>query len=150
MLDFEIFTTALRKVFQQFIGLKDLTSELIADLPEKFQSVTARIDITGKVSGTLWLNISHPGIVLAMQRLEIPHGDEDRMMMDAAGELLNIIVGSAQRNSSVRYDFSLPLAYKGDSYPLRFAANTHKVARRFIFDEFETILILEQNCEHAQ
>lgn len=145
MLDFEIFTTALRRVFQQFIGLKDLTSEAMADLPEKFQSVTARIDLIGKDSGTLWLNISHPGVVLAMQRLNIPHGDEDRMMMDAAGELLNIIVGSAQRNSPVRYDFSLPLAYKGDSYPLRFGANTHKSARRFIFDEFETILILEQN-----
>lgn len=145
MLDFEIFTTALRRVFQQFIGLKDLTSEAMADLPEKFQSVTARIDLIGKDSGTLWLNISHPGVVLAMQRLNIPHGDEDRMMMDAAGELLNIIVGSAQRNSPVRYDFSLPLAYKGDSYPLRFGANTRKSARRFIFDEFETILILEEN-----
>ncbi len=145
MLDFEVFTSTLRNVFLQFIGIKDLTSENLSKLPEKFQSVTARIDLSGTASGTLWLNISHPGVVLAMQRLNIPHSDEDRMMMDAAGELLNIIVGAAQRNSPVRYDFSLPSAYKGDAYPLRFSERSRKMARRFIYDEFETILILEQN-----
>lgn len=145
MLDFEVFTTTLQSVFLQFIGIKDLTSEALATLPEKFQSVTARIEISGSASGTLWLNISHPGVILAMQKLNIPYSDEDRMMMDAAGELLNIIVGAAQRNSPVRYDFSLPSAYKGDTYPLRFSENSRKSARRFIYDEFETILILEQN-----
>jgi hypothetical protein len=144
MLDFEVFASTLRNVFLQFIGIKDLTSENLPKLPEKFQSVTSRIDLSGKSSATLWLNISHPGVVLAMQRLNIPNSDEDRMMMDAAGELLNIIVGAAQRNSPVRYDFSLPSAYKGDSYPLRFRETTRKTARRFIYDEFETILILEQ------
>ncbi|HNA78550.1 MAG TPA: chemotaxis protein CheX [Turneriella sp.] len=145
MLDFEVFTSTLRNVFLQFIGIKDLTSENLPKLPDKFQSVTARIELSGTASGTLWLNISHPGVVLAMQRLNIPNSDEDRMMMDAAGELLNIIVGAAQRNSPVRYDFSLPSAYKGDAYPLRFAENSRKSARRFIYDEFETILILEQD-----
>ncbi|GAB4430768.1 MAG: hypothetical protein OHK0011_13490 [Turneriella sp.] len=145
MLNFEVFTSSLRNVFLQFIGLKDLTSEALAKLPDKFQSVTARIDLTGSASGTLWLNISHPGVVLAMQRLNIPYSDEDRMMMDAAGELLNIIVGAAQRNSPVRYDFSLPSAYKGDAYPLRFSETSRKTARRFIYDDFETILILEQH-----
>lgn len=144
MLDFEVFTSTLRTVFQQFIGIRDLTSELLPVIPEKFQSVTARIDVTGDVTGVLWLNISHPGVVLAMQRLNIPNSDEDRMMMDAAGELLNIIVGAAQRNSAVRYDFSLPSAYKGDGYPLRFGEKTTKSARRFIFDDFEALLILEQ------
>jgi CheY-specific phosphatase CheX len=145
MLDFEVFTSTLRNVFLQFIGIKDLTSEALQKLPDKFQSVTARIDLTGNASATLWLNISHPGVVLAMQRLNIPYSDEDRMMMDAAGELLNIIVGAAQRNSPVRYDFSLPSAYKGDAYPLRFGETSRKAARRFIYDEFETILILEQH-----
>jgi hypothetical protein len=145
MLDFEVFTSTLRNVFLQFIGIKDLTSEALQKLPDKFQSVTARIDLTGSDSATLWLNISHPGVVLAMQRLNIPYSDEDRMMMDAAGELLNIIVGAAQRNSPVRYDFSLPSAYKGDAYPLRFGETSRKAARRFIYDEFETILILEQH-----
>jgi CheY-specific phosphatase CheX len=145
MLDFEVFTSTLRNVFLQFIGIKDLTSEALQKLPDKFQSVTARIDLTGSASATLWLNISHPGVVLAMQRLNIPYSDEDRMMMDAAGELLNIIVGAAQRNSPVRYDFSLPSAYKGDAYPLRFGETSRKAARRFIYDEFETILILEQH-----
>jgi hypothetical protein len=145
MLDFEVFTATLRNVFLQFIGIKDLTSEPLATLPEKFRSVTARIELSGAVSATLWLNISPPGVVLAMQRLNIPHSDEDRMMMDAAGELLNIIVGAAQRHSPARYDFSLPSAYKGDAYPLRFAERSLKTARRFIFEEFETILILERN-----
>jgi hypothetical protein len=144
MLDFEIFATSLRTVFLQFIGIRELTSENLPRLPEKFQSVTSRIDLLGTCPGTLWLNISHNGVALAMQRLNIPNSDEDRIMMDAAGELLNIIVGAAQRNSPVRYDFSLPSAYKGDAYPLRFADNSRKAARRFIYDEFDTILILEQ------
>lgn len=144
MLDFEIFTAALRHVFQQFVGLKDLTSEAITKLPEKYNSITAKMELTGGQPATLWLNISHPGVVISMKKLNIPDSDEDRMLMDTAGELLNIIVGSAQRNSRTRYDFNLPSAYKGDSYPLRFEDNTKKDARRFIFEDFEVLLILEQ------
>lgn len=144
MLDFEIFTSALRHVFSQFIGLKDLTSEAMAALPEKYQSITAKMELSGDIHGTLWLNISHPGVMIAMERLNVQNADEDRMLMDTAGELLNIIAGSAQRNSQVRYDFSLPSAFKGDSYPLRFDAATKKTARRFIFEDFEALLILEQ------
>ncbi len=144
MLDFEVFNTALRYVFDQFIGLKDLTSERVETLPEKFQNITARIEILGESPGVLWLNISHPGVVIAMEKLNIPNSDEDRMLMDAAGELLNIIVGSAQRNSRVRYDFSLPSGFKGEAYPLRFSENCTLSARRFIFEDFQVILILEQ------
>jgi hypothetical protein len=144
MLDFDIFTAALRHVFQQFVGLKDLTSEVVPDLPEKYSSITAKMELTGEVPATLWLNISHPGVVISMKKLNIPDSDEDRMLMDTAGELLNIVVGSAQRNSRTRYDFSLPSAFKGDSYPLRFEDGTKKDARRFIFEDFEVLLILEQ------
>lgn len=144
MLDFEIFTAALRNVFSQFVGIRDLTSEAMASLPDKYQSITAKMELSGDTQGTLWLNISHPGVKIAMEKLHAPNSDEDRMLMDTAGELLNIIAGSAQRNSAVRYDFSLPSAYKGDSYPLRFETNTKKSARRFIFEDFEALLILEQ------
>jgi|JI10StandDraft_1071094.scaffolds.fasta_scaffold163516_3 hypothetical protein len=144
MLDFEIFNTALRHCFRQFIGIEELTSDRLDTLPDKFHSVTARMDISGEAPGVIWLNVAHPGIRIAMEKLNIPNSDEDRMMMDAAGELLNIIVGSAQRNSRVRYEFSLPSAFKGDGYPLRFAEKATIVARRFIFEEFEVILILEQ------
>jgi CheY-specific phosphatase CheX len=144
MLDFEIFNSALRHCFRQFIGLEELTSDRLDVLPDKFHSVTARIDITGDSPGVLWLNIAHPGVRIAMEKLNIANSDEDRMMMDAAGEVLNIIVGSAQRNSRVRYDFSLPSAFKGDGYPLRFRDGATLAARRFIFEDFEVILILEQ------
>ena len=144
MLDFEIFTAALRHVFSQFIGIKDLTSEALATLPEKYQSITAKMELSGDTQGTLWLNISHPGVRIAMEKLNVQNSDEDRMLMDTAGELLNIIVGSAQRNSSARYDFSLPSAYKGEGYPLRFDEKLTRSARRFIFEDFEAILILEQ------
>ena len=144
MLDFEIFTAALRHVFSQFIGIKDLTSEALATLPEKYQSITAKMELSGDTQGTLWLNISHPGVRIAMEKLNVQNSDEDRMLMDTAGELLNIIVGAAQRNSTARYDFSLPSAYKGEGYPLRFDEKLTRSARRFIFEDFEAILILEQ------
>lgn len=144
MLDFEIFSSSLRHVFAEFVGLKDLTSEAIKTLPEKFQNITSKIELSGDVTATLWLNISDPGVAIAMQKLQIPKSDEDRMLMDTAGELLNIIVGSAQRNSLTRYDFSLPSAYKGEAYPLRFDEKLTRSARRFIFEDFEAILILEQ------
>ncbi len=144
MLDFEIFSAALRHVFAEFVGLKDLTSESIKTLPDKFQNITSKIEIAGESPGTLWLNISEPGVTLAMQKLQIPQSTEDRMLMDTAGELLNIIVGSAQRYSQIRYDFSLPSAYKGEGYPLRFDEKLSRSARRFIFEDFEAILILEQ------
>lgn len=144
MLDFEIFSASLRHVFAEFVGLKDLTSEAVKNLPDKFQNITSKIELFGDASGTLWLNISDPGVTLAMQKLQIPQSSEDRMLMDTAGELLNIIVGSAQRNSVVRYEFSLPSAYKGEGYPLRFDEKLARSARRFIFEDFEAILILEQ------
>ncbi|GEM_PF-2938043 len=144
MLDFEIFSAALRHVFAEFVGLRDLTSEAIKNLPDKYQNITSKIELFGEANGTLWLNISEPGVTLAMQKLQIPQSSEDRMLMDTAGELLNIIVGSAQRNSTVRYEFSLPSAYKGEGYPLRFDEKLARSARRFIFEDFEAILILEQ------
>lgn len=144
MLDFEIFSASLRHVFAEFVGLKDLTSEAMKTLPDKFQNITSKIELSGEVAATLWLNISDPGVTLAMQKLQIPQSSEDRMLMDTAGELLNIIVGSAQRNSQTRYDFSLPSAYKGEGYPLRFDEKLSRSARRFIFEDFEAILILEQ------
>ncbi len=144
MLDFEIFSAALRHVFAEFVGLRDLTSEAIKNLPDKYQNITSKIELFGEANGTLWLNISEPGVTLAMQKLQIPQSSEDRMLMATAGELLNIIVGSAQRNSTVRYEFSLPSAYKGEGYPLRFDEKLARSARRFIFEDFEAILILEQ------
>lgn len=144
MLDFEIFSASLRHVFAEFVGLKELTSEAIKVLPEKFHNITSKIELSGDSTGTLWLNIADPGVTLAMQKLQIPQSDEDRMLMDTAGELLNIIVGSAQRNSLTRYDFSLPSAYKGEGYPLRFDEKLSRRARRYIFEDFEAILILEQ------
>lgn len=144
MLDFEIFSASLRHVFAEFVGLRDLTSEAVKNLPDKFQNITSKIELFGDASGTLWLNIADPGVTLAMQKLQIPQSSEDRMLMDTAGELLNIIVGSAQRNSPVRYEFSLPSAYKGEGYPLRFDEKLTRSARRFIFEDFEAILILEQ------
>ena len=116
MLDFEIFSASLRHVFAEFVGLKDLTSEAMKVIPEKFHNITSKIELSGDVNATLWLNISEPGVTLAMHKLNIPQSNEDRMLMDTAGELLNIIVGSAQRNSPARYDFSLPSAYKGEGY----------------------------------
>ena len=144
MLEFEIFSAALRHVFSEFVGLKDLTSEALKSLPDKFQNITAKIDLYGEKDATLWLNITHPGVVIAMNKLQIAKSDEDRMLMDTAGELLNIIAGSAQRHSQTRYEFSLPSAFKGDGYPLRFDGRMTRTARRFIFEDFEATLILEQ------
>src|SRR5262245_50328079 len=85
MLDFEIFTSALRHVFSQFIGIRDLTSEAMATLPDKYQSITAKMELSGETQGTLWLNISHPGVKIAMEKLNVQNSDEDRMLMDTAG-----------------------------------------------------------------
>ncbi|HRP68958.1 MAG TPA: chemotaxis protein CheX [Turneriella sp.] len=144
MLDFNIFITILRHVFRDFIGVQELISEEMITLPEKFQSVTAKMELTGSSPATLWLNMTELGIKIAMKKLAIPQSDEDRMLMDTVGELLNIIVGTAQRQSAVRYDFSLPTALKGENYPLRFNENSRRSAHRFIFEQFEALLILEE------
>jgi len=53
MLDFEIFNTALRHCFRQFIGIEELTSDRLDTLPDKFHSVTARMDISGEAPGVV-------------------------------------------------------------------------------------------------
>ncbi|MCX7633336.1 MAG: chemotaxis protein CheX [Turneriella sp.] len=144
MLDFEIFCSALRNAFQQLAGLRELTSELLDHLPDKFNGVTAQIELYGEQPARLWLNIAIVGITLFIKHLEMPLSSEDRILMDATGELLNIIAGNAQRKSAVRYQFSLPVAFKGENYPLRLNDGSRIQVRRFIFSEFETILVLEE------
>lgn len=144
MLNFEIFIKSLRRVFREFLSMTDLTSETLEVLPKTYQSVTARIDLSGDAKASVWLNLTYPGALLAMKELKVPFNEEDRMLMDAVGELLNMIVGAAQRDSTVRYDFSLPMAQKGERYSLSLNPKTKKSAERFVFEEFEATLLLEE------
>jgi len=144
MLDFNNFCEAFRSVFKRFLDLSELTSEELNQIPEKFSGISTKIDLSGSTRATLWLNLPISAVRLAMKKLNIAESEEDRMLMDAAGEVLNIIVGAGQRNSKVRYDFSLPSAYKGESYPLRIQPNSIKKCRQFLFEDFKAYLILEE------
>ncbi|MBV6493256.1 MAG: hypothetical protein LDLANPLL_01272 [Turneriella sp.] len=143
MLDFNIFVKTLRHVFADFIGVEELTIKELIPLPKKFQSVTAKMELTGDFPATLYLNVTQRGIEISMKKLDIAKGDEDRMLMDTVSELLNIVVGAAQRQSPVRYDFSLPTALKGENYPLQFSGHTTQKGYQFVYEDFEVILILD-------
>lgn len=145
MLDFSNFGEAFRHVFRHFLDLTELTSEELRTIPEKFSGISAKVELSGDARAVLWLNMTIPGVRIAMDKLKIASSDEDRMLMDATGELLNIIAGTGQRNSNIRYEFSLPSIYKGEAYPLRMSGQGTKNGRRFVFEDFEAYLILDQS-----
>lgn len=51
-------------------------------------------------------------------------GVDDPLLLDTFGEILNMIVGAAQRGSEAKFSFSLPIAARGEEHAIDPPRNT--------------------------
>ena len=119
--EFEPFVEAMNRTFKYMAG-----EELVNGTYEEwngariFADVTAIMGLSGEQKGSLVLTVTEKA---AIHLTSIITGKDvtldDRLITDTIGELINIIVGSAQRNSRVKFDFSVPVAIKGKHHEVR-------------------------------
>ena len=134
------FSTGLLHVFEKFVGSTLLTTENVVSVPKKLSGITARIDLQGLIKGKTFLNIDEAGIRNVHAKLA-RHDDSDQRLMDTAGELLNMLVGYAQRHSNVKYAFSVPVTLKGQDHALSLS-NSNVEGVKFVFDDCIILFVL--------
>ena len=119
--EFEPFVEAMNRTFRYMAGEElDNGSLNHWDGSQIFADVSAVMGISGEEKGTLVLTVSEKAalkLTAIITGLDVTL--EDRLVTDTIGELINIIVGSAQRHSVARFDFSIPLAIKGRNHEVR-------------------------------
>ena len=138
--EFNAFSAGLLHVFEKFVGSTLLTTETIDRVPKKLSGISARIDLEGSISGKSFLNIDEAGIRNIHAKLA-RNDDSDQRLMDTTGELLNMIVGYAQRHSRGKYSFSVPVTLKGQDHALSING-AHIECVKFVFDDCIVLFIL--------
>jgi CheY-specific phosphatase CheX len=85
-----------------------------------FSDATATIGLMGTERASLVMTVEEPLALEITQRVTgKAAGLEDRLVGDTIGELLNMVVGAAQRGSPVKFDFSLPVSIRGKNHEVR-------------------------------
>lgn len=109
-----MFAESLRETFQNMLGVElkqgqtqEATHPVKADL-------SACLSVEGNTPALLVLGFDAASAVDAAVRfVQMPCKFEDPLVSDATRELLNILVGAAQRRIPERFTFSLPLSAQG-------------------------------------
>lgn len=115
----KIFARALEQTFQDMLGV-DLTAEEMREIGEE----PIRADVSASV--TLRAENQHALVVLtfdadaAVDASQLLTGERNTvdhpLVADTVREFLNITVGSAQRISAARFQFSLPISVMGKDH----------------------------------
>lgn len=119
--EFEPFIEAMNRTFKYMAGEELLNGPCeIWDGSRIFADVTAIMGLSGDEKGSLVLTVTEQAAIKLTSTITGKDVTlEDRLITDTIGELINIIVGSAQRNSSVKFDFSVPVSIKGKNHEVR-------------------------------
>ena len=134
-IDFTPFVNSLNRTFSDMVGQELLNGPYEnMDKGETFADISVNIGLTGDVKASLVLTVTENA---ALQITKTTTGKqdikmEDKIVTDTVGELLNMIVGSTQRHSNLKWDFSLPLAIEGRNHEVRsiFKSNFRRVVSK--------------------
>ena len=121
-LDFAPFVNSMNLTFSDMVGIELLNGpyehmkgdEMLAD-------VSVNIGLTGEIKASILLTATETASLkitsntTGKQDLSF----RDRIVTDTLGEILNMIVGAAQRHSNLKFDFSLPIAVEGRNHTVR-------------------------------
>lgn len=87
--------------------------------------VSTNVGIIAEERASLLLTLSEKGAIAVAKMIT---GKDlklyDRLVADSVGELLNMIAGSAQRASSLRFQFSIPVSMQGKRHEIRTVSNS--------------------------
>jgi CheY-specific phosphatase CheX len=129
----ESFITAIKKTFKN-MGEIELINEKIDEFnsTEFVSDFTCSIGIIDKTERySLILSIGNTTlnqIVYSITKNKTPH---NHLVYDTMGEMLNIIVGIAQRENNSKFNFSLPVSIIGKDHLVHLVND--KRAKRCIF-----------------
>ncbi len=110
-----------------------------------FADVSSNIGIFADVKASLVLTLDAVGAAMVAKRISgVDLELYDKLLTDTIGELLNIIVGSAQRASPIQFDFSIPVSVQGKNHEVRPPRNSSLRYNVSKFDKETVCLILSQ------
>ncbi len=112
------FASCLKTTFRDMLGV-EMTQGAVTehvDYPVR-ADVSACITISAKVPASVVLAFDRASALDAAERFtQMKTTFEDPIVGDTAREIVNILVGSAQREISERFEFSLPISIQGPNH----------------------------------
>jgi len=128
------FIAVCQNVFKKFVGL-DITvgRPFFVDQREAHQwDLSAVIGLTGEVSGAVVISLKTPLALRLTERLTgAPHEAIDEDVVDAVGEVVNIVAGNVKRDleADFRPVISLPSIVQGRLHQIAWPAPSARVIR---------------------
>jgi CheY-specific phosphatase CheX len=150
------FVEALNRIFVDMADIRlangpiesTITNNITADVHSRvglYADVSSSVGIFAIDKASLLITIQESG---ALKLTRILTGQElqlhDRLVTDTIGEVLNIVVGAAQRASPIKFEFSVPVSIQGKGHEIlmpRDSAVRYCISR---FDGESVCLILSQ------
>ena len=120
---FEItpFVNTMNRTFKDMVGVE--LSNGAVELPDDskvLSDITATMGIHGEDKASLVVTVDESAslfLTKVMTGKDVKL--EDRIVTDTIGELLNMIVGAAQKESKQKFDFSVPVTFMGKNHEVR-------------------------------
>jgi len=130
-LQISVFVDALALTIKNMSGL-----EIDSDPPVELSKTKVNTDISAHIGvitdkkGILVLAVAQEAAFVLASKITGGSYDDlkDPMITDVMGELTNMVVGSAQKNSDTKFEFSLPTVVKGKDHEIDILSE-EKIAR---------------------
>jgi CheY-specific phosphatase CheX len=146
--EFKPFIDALNRTFKEMVG-----EEPINGAPEEpdgkdiMADVSAHIGLMGPEKANVVLILTNniaKQIVKTIMGID-PKDDDHQIVADTVGEILNMIIGSTQRHSPIKFEFSLPGVIIGNSHEVRLLSGGHyrKVISKLSGEDIGLYLVSE-------
>ncbi|MEM7183258.1 MAG: chemotaxis protein CheX [Spirochaetota bacterium] len=116
------------------------------DSDQIYTDISSTIGLYGSSKMALILTMSEQSVLVISENIMgASLSWEDNLVSDTMGEILNILVGVAQKDSPEKFSFSIPITIKGKEHEVRVPKKTYTKVT-FIFShegkENEIALIL--------
>ncbi len=125
---------ATAEVFEMMIGCKPTRTGLFLKEPSPLTyEVSAAIGITGRANGLVVLSLSKQAAIgVYMGMLGIAAQRIDAAVLDAVGELTNMVVGMAKaRMASLELSISIPNMVHGREHTIHFPSSVQPICITF-------------------
>ncbi|MCB1193100.1 MAG: chemotaxis protein CheX [Leptospiraceae bacterium] len=147
MMSLEItpFIDALNQTFEDMVEIK-LNNEPVEILQSDtiYSDVSSSIGIFNeKQNMSLVISVSFETAIFMTQRVTGKKNVNinDKIIMDTIGEILNMIVGSAQKRSEIKFDFSIPISIKGKDHEVCTPMGHYKCVTSKFYNNAEKLVI---------
>ena len=114
------FLTSALAFFRDYLGMQiENGMPYLEPEPENIGGISGIISLTGDVRGSIVLNFPRAtAFEVAGAFAGISFRAVSKVFIDAVGEMVNIVAGSAKQHTESRIDISVPGVVVGDNYKL--------------------------------